>query len=237
MASDLVNSYPYLFANLFYLVIFFIGLQFVSKGTRRLVLFAGLLNFPCFPFIIYLENAYWYPERIGGWMLGFEDAMCSFTVGAMVVLVLTPFFVYFQFRKITWKQIILRYLSFCSFTVILFFLSLLPTKANPMTALIISNVVVVSVLLAFRKDLWLLAFLGTITYSGAHLFLMKICFWLLPEFLRRWNTDAFWGYTFLNVPLGEVTWAFVYGAYWPIFIAYIFNLRVHFRPVSAVATN
>ncbi|MDY6881088.1 MAG: hypothetical protein SV686_12635 [Thermodesulfobacteriota bacterium] len=233
--TNLVNMYPYLFANLFYLFVLFSGLLFVAKGNRRLVYLAGLVNIPCFPFLIYFEEIYWYPKRFGGWVLGIEDAICSFVVGAMVVLVVLLFFDYRSSRDTSLSRILSRYFSFCTISVILFFLFLLAFGANPMTALIFSNAIVFSLLLLLRKDLLTVALLGMIGYGVAHFVLMKIGFWLLPGFLESWNLGTLWGHTLFNVPLGEITWAFFYGAFWPVFIAHVFDLRVRFRifPIAA----
>jgi hypothetical protein len=77
------RTYPYLWGTLILLGITFLGSRFFPKEQRSLIWLSGLANTPGFIFVVFLEEAYWAPDRLGDSIVGIEDALISFVVGAM----------------------------------------------------------------------------------------------------------------------------------------------------------
>lgn len=231
---DLIKSQPYLAANLFYLMWVIIGVFLaVPPKQRALVIISGLISIPSFPFMVLLENNYWVQNRLGGGILGIEDAICAFVVAAMVWLVIAMLFRHRIRSDISTHGVFYRYMSIAGISVFLF-LMFFHIELLPMTALVLCNFIVWMLLLFFRRDLLLFSLSGMIAYGFVHFILMKTCFIFIPDFILTWNVENIWGMAILGVPLGEITWAMVYGAFWPLFIAHSFGIRLHNEYSSAI---
>lgn len=233
---DLIKSQPYLAANLFYLMWVIIGLFLaVPPKQRTLVIVSGLISIPSFPFMVLLENNYWIQNRLGGGILGIEDVICAFVVAAMVWIVIAMLFRNRIKSDISTHGAFYRYISFAGISVFLF-LTFFHIELLPMTALVLCNFVVWILLLYRRRDLLLFSLSGMIAYGFVHFFLMKTCFIFIPDFILTWNVENIWGKPILGVPLGEITWAMAYGAFWPLFIAYSFRIRLNNEYSSTIMT-
>jgi len=224
---DIIKAYPYFFANLLWIFILLTaGTIFLSRQQWQVMVLSGLLNTPCFTFLIFLEKEYWMPVRFGGWMLGIEDVFCSFCVAALVwfavVLPLRNQIIVNDQLQISWY----RYRIICGISVILFLLCYL-LKFGGVGSLLLACGIVATILLIRNRKLWSLFITGIFVYPLLYLVLLKFFFWIWPDFVKQWNPLSFWGATtFLGIPRGEITWAFIFGAYWPLLMAYVFDFRV-----------
>jgi len=226
---NLIKSQSYLACNILYLIWLIIGLFLVVPPRQRMiVIVSGLISIPCFPFLVFFENNYWVQNRLGGWVLGIEDAICSFVVAAMVWLVIAALFRNRISDKISTDGAFHRYIAFAGISVGLF-LIFFYMKMLPMTALVLSNLIVWIILLFLRRDLLLFSLAGMTAYGFVHFFLMKTCFFIIPRAILSWNFETVWGTLIFGVPLGEITWAMVYGAFWSLFIAHSLGIRLHDR--------
>jgi len=180
---------------------------------------------PCFVFLIFLESEYWSPVRLGGWRLGIEDALISFTVGAMVWLALSLS----KNQKIIFdnpdQQTHKRYSILAAFSVG-FFLIFVFAGFPKMTSIIMSYSTIGLFLFFRQKRLRLLAIRGIWKFPIFYLVLVKILYNLWPDFLTQWNLSTFWGTTVLGIPLGEWSWALTFGFYWPLFVGYLLKIKV-----------
>jgi len=223
---DIIKAYPYLFANvLSILILLTAGRIFLSRQQWRVMILSGLLNAPCFPFLIFLEREYWSPIRLGGWMLGIEDVFCSFWVAVLgwfvVALLLHNQIVLNKQLRISWY----RYRVVGGISAILFLLWY-ALKFSGMGSLILACGIVAALLLIRNKQAWPLFITGIFLYPVLYVVLLKFFFWIWPDFVKQWNPLSFWGTTtFLGVPRGEIVWAFVFGAYWPLLMTYVFDVR------------
>jgi hypothetical protein len=234
---DILKAYPYFFANLLsILMLLTVGRIFLSRQHWRVMLLSGLFNAPCFPFLIFLEKEYWSPARFGGWMLGIEDVFCSFWVAALVWLMVA----------LSWRnQIILndqvriswyRYRIICGISVILFLLWYVLGFGGMGSLLLACGAIAILLLIQNRKP-WPLFIPGIFLYPVLYLMMLKIFFWIWPDFVKQWNPVSFWGAsTFLGIPHGEIAWAFIFGAYWPLFIAYVLDFRFSLSKVTGNTT-
>jgi hypothetical protein len=190
----------------------------------RLVWLGGLASMPCFIFLIFFENEYWNPVRIGGWILGIEDMLISYSVGAMVWLAL----LLFKNQKVIFenpdRQTHKRYLVLAAFSVGSFLIFILIGLAK-MTSIIMSYSIIGLLLFFRKKPLQKLAVRGIWRFPLFYLFLVKLFFVLWPDFVFQWNLTSFWGTPILGIPLGEYTWALSFGFYWPLFVGYLLDVK------------
>jgi hypothetical protein len=192
------------------------------------MVWSGLLNIPCFPFLVFLEKEYWTQVRFGGWILGVEDVICSFWVAAAVWLVVAlplgnQMLINGRIR-IFW----FRYFIMSSLSAFLF-LSFYFMGFGGMGSLILACLIVTAFLLLRIRKPWLIFFTGIILHPVFYSLEVKLFFWFWPDFITQWNMRTIWGSPILGIPLGETTWAVIFGAYWPLFMAYVFDLRLRPR--------
>ena len=221
----LFQAYPYLFTNIVSFLIFVVGGRLIlPKRHWGVMMICGALNAPCFPFLIFLENEYWNPVRVGGWILGVEDILCSFMVAAMPWFVIAMSFgrrIKLPDKlKIFWP----RYRIIAGISVIIFLLCYL-AGLKGMTSLLTACGSVAALLLLWKKERWLFALGGIVGFTVIYLVLVRIYFFIWPEFVLQWNMQSFWGGLILGIPLGEIAWAPIFGAYWPLFMMHILDLQ------------
>ena len=222
---ELFQSYPYLFTNLVSFLIFVVGGRWIlQKHHWRLMVICGALNAPAFPFLIFLENEYWRPVRLGGWILGVEDILCSFMVAAMVWFVIGLLFgrrIALSDRlRIVWP----RYRIIAGVSVLIFLLCYM-VGLTGMTSLVLSCMIVTGLLLCRNRELWPIALVGLVGFTAVYLAIVRIYFFIWPDFVLQWNARGFWGHLIGGVPLGEIAWALIFGAYWPLFMMHDLDLR------------
>jgi hypothetical protein len=221
---EIIEDYPYFFANILSsLILLTAGRIFLSRQQWQLMILSGLLSVPCFPFLIFFEKEYWNPVRLGGWMLGIEDLFCSFWVAALawftVAMPLRNHIILNDQLRISWY----RYRIICGISVILFLLLYL-LEFGGMGSLLLTCGIVAILLLIRNRKLWPLFITGIFLYPVLYLVLLKYFYWIWPHFVKQWNPLSFWGGTsFLEIPRGEITWAVIFGAYWPLLMTYVLD--------------
>jgi hypothetical protein len=221
-----IKGYPYLFANILSLMLFLaLGTALLKKEHRNIMVLGGLLNATSFGFLVYLEGVYWSPLRIGGGILGIEDVLCSFDVAAMAWFIVSLIMcrrIEYGFR---W-EIFLKRFFFLSGLAVSFFLFFCGVGVSGMTSLLCTCVAASLVMLLLKRSLWPLAAVGLFSFTLLYLFVVKIYFLMWPDFVEQWSPAPPWGTRFWGIPLGEISWAAVFGAYWPLFTGHIFNIAL-----------
>jgi hypothetical protein len=224
---ELFFSYPYLWASSLDFVLFIVlGKIFLPKRQFRIMRATGLAGTAPFAFLILLEYEYWSPRRVGGWILGIEDLICSFIVAAMTWFCVGIYFkdrVTFAkpIRKFWMRYWILAVISVSLFVVIFFVF-----KIMGMSALILATGLLAVYLLLRKLSHWPLALAGILIFPLVYLTMTRFEFWLWPDFVEQWSKTLPWGRRIVGLPLGEITWSIVFGAYWPLFTAYIFDAKL-----------
>jgi hypothetical protein len=221
---EVVKGYPYLFANIMSLAVCLIASRMTPQGNMIIV--SGLLSTPCF-FLLAVPpwNEYWNPVRVGGWVLGVEDVLCSFDVGALAWLAAGAPFGLATSSRICHGGFFKRYAVLGSLTAGLFTLLWL-VGLEAMTSLIATCFVVGAFLFALRRDLRFLALSGLIGFPILYSLIVSFYFRIWPDFAFQWKTHNFWGRAILGLPAGEVAWAVVFGFFWPLFVGHVCNVRL-----------
>jgi len=221
-----ISRYPYLFSSIFLLIILILaGKIFLNPRRIRLVFLEGLASMPCFLFLLFFEGEYWNPARVGGGMVGIEDALISFAVGgwAWLVLLLS------KRQKIIFddpsREIHERFGLLAVISVALFLLFVL-VGFQKMTSLILSNAIVGLFLFFRHGELRRLAIQGIWKFALFYFVSVKLIYFIWPDFVHQWNLSTFWGTTVLGIHLGECSWALVYGFFWPMFFGCLLNVKV-----------
>ena len=221
----LFYTYPYFFASLLGLAFVLVGYA-TAKGQRQAMLLAGLGLVPLAPLAILHEDTYWSPVRLNGGQLGVEDVLFLFQTGAMSWLLaaaITRRKIHFNVAVITMirRHSLLAGLG-VTLVLILFFWGL-----DIMTSSLLAIVGVALTVLTRQPHLWRLVPAGMLGYSLFYFFSIKICFWIWPDFVTYWNSGNDGLHFFYGVPAGELAFAIVVGATYPVCLGYGLDARFH----------
>ena len=222
---DFVWRNPYLFSNLPWLaVVILFAWRTRYRDYARAAIFSGFVCVP-FSFAEATSSAYWHPKMLGGMSWGFESMLFTFVSGATVWMIATA----------TVRQdCAIEARSFaevfrCTVPGALFvtalFLFLLWLGVNCVTASILCPLPVFIVLLFRRRSLWRLSVAGLAGFPLLYAVIVKIQLAVFPNYLSYWNKGGTWDTLVFGVPRGEIAWAAIMGAAWPVAIASALNIR------------
>ncbi len=222
--ADFLMEHPYLFANLItFGAVHLVACFFLNPLQNRAIIVSGLINLTCFPFLVFLENEYWNPVRVGGGSLGFEDALCSYDVAALLWLVLSFGVTISRDFRFDWKRLIRRFLSL-GLGISLVFIAGCLWGLRGMTSLVVTQAVILPFLFFLSPKTLRLALRGVLLYPLVYFVIVKFYFLIWPDFVRQWNLEGPWGTVIMGVPLGEFAWSVGFALWWPPFFAYLCNL-------------
>lgn len=231
-----VLEYPYLFSNLLLLSVILLAVRaFPLRAHRRLIIRLGLVMTAFFPFAAVSEGLYWSPARVAGGAFGIEDALCAFNIGALGALPAVMLFRESLQLEAQPKPGYRRLGVLAALTLLAFSL-LRVWGCSVMAATVLMQLAVWAGLLLLRRDLWRFWVLNSVAVGLLHFVVLKALFWVWPDFVSAWSGAAPWGMLVAGVPLGELVWAFSFGALWPVFGGYVFDLRLAGRRVEAAVT-
>jgi hypothetical protein len=189
------------------------------------MMISGLMSAPwAFASIVFVPD-YWDPVRIATFLTGPEDLIFSFSNGVIVwAIAAVPLrgeiSIRMDFRRMMKRAVLLSFLSFV-ITMSLWFLGL-----KIMGAVFVSLSVTITLLFVWLcRDFRIMCVYGAIGFTLSYGFLTSLSFLLFPHFLGQWNLANLSGVSILNVPIEEIIWAFGFGAYWPLYMAYILDAK------------
>ena len=199
--------------------------KLLSPEQNTLVILGGLTNLPCFAFTILFTGGYWDLTRVGGWELGIEDALCTYAVGAMAWFVVAFRFQSISREAITFYEFFKRYCIVAGSSGIVFF-TFYFSGIDVMSALVLTFFIIGIAMFILLRPLRELALAGIWKLPLLYLVVVKIYFLMWPDFVGQWNASVFWGRLFFGLPFGEIAWAISFGFYWPLFMGYVFKIKI-----------
>jgi len=226
---------PYLAASVTYLVAALaLGRLTLSRRQARLTAWSGAVHLPAALLAPLLEPSYWAPARTGGVAFGLEDVLIT-----LAVAVWAWYLVALRFDARLGAPATLRVAFRRSLVpgagVIGGFLLAWLAGVDPMTALLATCLLAAAALGALRRDRWELSAWGALSLSAAWFGLVWATYALAPGFAAQWNGAGAWAIRLAGVPLGEVAWAAAFGAFWPVFLAHVFDVTLSPRPADATS--
>jgi hypothetical protein len=230
-----LGSYPYFFAGVFWLTGLLLVVRSLPEAShRRLIVRLGLLMIPNCLFPLghhWYWIDYWNPTRVGGWMMGPEDVIFAFDIGATGCLAAIWLS---RHRLIVAEQPVPRLgrLLAAGIPAQCAFLMLLSMGQSSMASAVLAMLVTVVPLLLLRPDLWRFSVAGGVGFSLFYCGIVKAVFWMWPEFVYCWKNTSPWGLLLFGIPLGEIAWAAGFGLCWPLFAGYVFDLRFFTPPLA-----
>ncbi|MFW6137206.1 MAG: lycopene cyclase domain-containing protein [Candidatus Aminicenantaceae bacterium] len=219
-----LQNHPYLVVSLVLTALFLAGLVSFPK-KRRLMIISGLLAVPfCLYEFVFIPE-YWSPAMVGGWKLGPEDMLFSFSTGGIAWIFATlglrnDFTINWQSRRF------IRRFFFFSLLGVGMTLILWGTGLRIMTAVLLCIAAGLGFLLWRSPHLPLLSgFAGGAGFAVVYSLILAGMFALSPGFSSHWNSVNLSGVTVIGIPAEESLWALCFGAIWPRFMAYVLDVR------------
>ncbi len=185
---------------------------------------SSLMAAPATMFAIVVNPGYWNPRLILPLPIGIEDILFNLTNGGMVWMCAAGFLSWVRPQKAQPVFSVRRALSTLAFGItasIVLFLAGFRNNAVPF--MVMASWIVL--LFCLRKENWILACFGATIFTVLYLALFKAVMAIWPHYLSVFNVTGLWGKQVWQIPLGEIAWAALYGAAWPMMIAYIFDIR------------
>lgn len=224
-----LGSYPYLFWN----VLWFSGLLVALRSLplaahRRLTVRLGLVMLPNGLFSLahpgYWKD-YWNPIRAGGWVLGPEDMLFAFNVGATACLAAVWLYRHQPIAGEQPRSHIKRILA-VGIPAQCAFLLLYSMCRSGIGSMILAQLMAVVPVFLLRPDLWRFSAAGGIGFPLIYCGVLRTVYWILPGFVSCWKSTPPWGLFLFGIPLGEIAWAVSFGLFWPLFAGWVFDLRL-----------
>lgn len=205
----------YLSAGIFYLVIW-LAFYFLRRDLREQMLVAGLFLVGTAPINVIWHGDYWHPPYVFGNAFPFEDFFWRFAFAGVVAI---AYELVFGKRLRMTEQ---RSVRAMGFTLLKLFLLIIAPLAllsnvfgvNSIYAISVGLVLVILYMLSERPDL-----LRDALWSGFFSFLFVFVFyvaWQYPYpdvFAKFWKIDAISGVKVIGIPIEELVWFFLAGAF------------------------
>ena len=204
------------------------GKKLLSSQQNALVILSGLMNVPCFGFTVLFEGGYWTPVRLGGWVLGIEDVLCAYVLAAMAWFATVFRLRYISHEPIIFFVVLRRYCIAAGISGVVFF-PFYFLGVDVMTSFLLMCFFAGILLFVRLPQLRKLALGGIWKLPLLYLIIVKIYFLIWPDFAGQWNAASLWGRLFFGLPFGEIAWAVGFGFYWPLFMGYVFKIKVQSR--------
>jgi hypothetical protein len=231
--ADFVRRNPYLFSSLPWLaLVIFVAWRTRYRDYARAAIFSGLA---CMPFSVAeaTTSAYWRPKLLGGMSWGFESVLFAFVAGAIVWMIATA--TMRQDCSIEARSLaeVFRNTVPGALAVAALFLVLLRLGVNCVPAAVLCALPRLILLLFRRPSLWRLSVAGLVGFPPLYALVIRLDFLVWPNFFSYWNPGGAWDTLLFGVPRGEIAWAAIMGAAWPVAIASALNVRFATRDAQA----
>lgn len=212
---------PYLFSELFCLAT--VGLAcFVAGPQRRMMLLAGAVTLPFFPFGGLFDSAYWSPVRVanlGGWWFGFEDPIYTFVLGARAWFVAS---IAFRSRYVAMggPALFVRRAIPVTAVALAAYAGLVALGLGFIVPALLVPVALAAWALARKPELWPLALCGAAGCGALYYAELVLWFRIWPQLSGWWMPGTPWSRDFFGAPIGDVVWSAIVGACHPAVLGY-----------------
>ncbi|HMD71233.1 MAG TPA: hypothetical protein VKF41_07810 [Bryobacteraceae bacterium] len=234
-----LGTYPYLFWNILWLSGLLLAARWHTLPShRRLTLRLGLIMVPNGLFSLAYPDHwkdYWNPNRVGGWVVGPEDVLFAFNVGATACLAAA---LLYRGRLIVAERPVSRIGRTLALGIPAqcLFLVLFSMFRSGIGSMILAQLVALVPVAVFRSGLWRFSAAGGIGFPLIYCGILKSVYWICPDFVSCWRSTPPWGLLLFGIPVGEIVWAVSFGLFWPLFAGFVFDLRLSAgRPIRGEA--
>jgi hypothetical protein len=226
--TEFIVLHPYLFAGLPVLALLLVLSSFArDRDYRWTAMFSGFACVPC-SVLAATHGDYWNPVRLGGFAYGVEDLIFTYTAGTAAWMAAALWVRNGWTVERSRTSAVRRMMPWGLCAVI--DVALWQAGLDSMTAALAASLVLLACLVVRRPALWRLAVAGMVTFSAFYVAVLRLQFAAWPAFVRYWNPGGWWIRSLFGIPVGDVAWAAVFGAVWPLVIANALDIRFEGQP-------
>jgi len=218
------SQYPYLWSSIAVTVLAVILLAALAR-ERLPMLVGGAVNAALAWCGFALQDEYWTPVRLGAGSTGVEDVLMAFACGVLAWAI-ASLFRPLPRQAYLWhpQRLAIRLAGSITSALVVFF-GLWFAGVSAMSVYIGGMAFATAALLIWRPGLWRLA-----VWGGAGFLAFWACFaWttlqVWPDAISAWNTSSPWGRAIAGIPRGELAWALAFGTAWPLYTAFVLDVR------------
>lgn len=225
MLLDFFRSYPYFLWSLVLMAACLAALPFCQANLRRTMVMSGLLMLPFAFTSLLIEPGYWLPHRLCCFLTGPEDFIIAFATGGLSwIMASWPLRRRLRVEVLGWR-ILGRYVvgTLAGLSVGGVFRLF---GVGPLAAMVLAFSIFGVAIFWLGGRLWQVALSGFVGFTALYFAVVKVVFLLCPEFIHQWNEPNLWGPRIWGVPIDEITGAAGFAAAWPLFMAYLFCVRI-----------
>jgi len=208
-------QYSYLIGALVMFVIWIILFLWRKDIRREMLVISILMGVLSIPLNYLYVQDWWHPLTITGTVLGIEDVILGFASGGIAAVIYEVFFKKKLKKRKIGKRLTKFELAFPLVSVlVLFFAIFYLTDINSFYSAIISGIIAIGFIYFKRKDL----ILDSVA-SGFLIMLFSLPSYWIPELISpgwiasAWYLDKISGIFVLGVPLEDLIWWFLAGAF------------------------
>ena len=195
------------------------------KDLRFKMIISSLAVLPFAFFDYYSQPSYWHPQTFWNIPIGIEGFLAGFSFGG-IASVLYEEILNKHLRKIReTKKKQFEHLIIPTIVIGISFIAFVFLKMNMMHALMTGLLAGIVFLILMGKDLFVPLLFSGIFFGFFYLIVLFIWLRMFPDAFYWWNLNIFWNITLLGIPLGEVLFGFLYGAFWGPVYEFLFGYK------------
>lgn len=214
---------PYIILALMMSFIWLI-LFFLRKGKREKMLIMSFAVIPFAFFDYFSQPGYWHPPTFFSIPVGIEGILYGFSFGGIASVL------YSVKTSKPGSQVKhsvgIRNIAVLSPVLVISIGLHFVFDINMMISLPLGLLIGCLLMMTIRPDLT-----KTLLYSGLffgliYLFILSVWLMIFPQAQEWWNLKIYGDITVFNVPLGEVLFGFLFGAFWSVLYEFIFGFKL-----------
>ena len=192
------------------------------KDMRGRMLVMSLAVIP-FAFFDYLSRpGYWHPPTFFSIPIGIEGVLFGFSFGGVASMLYSG-----EKNKRQIKHgVDIKNIAALSPVLIISVGLYLLFGINMMITLPLGLLAGCLLILIIRRDLVKRLLYSGLYYGLLYFIILLIWFTIFPQAKEWWNLEVYGGIAILNVPLGEVLFGFLFGAFWGVLYEFIFGYKL-----------
>jgi Lycopene cyclase len=197
---------------------------FLRKGMRKkmLIMSGAVILFSSFDY--FSRPGYWHPPTFFSLPVGIEDILFGFSFGG-IAAVLYPVKTNKDSGSVNYSVAIKNMAALSPVLIISIGLNVL-FDINIMISLMPGLLTGCLLIMIIRQDLAKRLLYSGLYFGLLYLFILSAWFWLFPQAQAWWNLKIYGDITVLNVPLGEVLFGFLFGAFWGSLYEFLFGYKL-----------
>jgi hypothetical protein len=201
-----------------------------DQRLKMLIMSCAVILFAFFDY--YSEPGYWHPQTFFSLRVGIEDILFGFSFGG-VASALYP--VKTNKRNGPRKRAVeIRNMAALSHVLVISLGLYFIFDVNIMISLPIGLLTGCLLIVKIKPGLAKKLLSSGIYFGLLYFFILLLWLWRFPQAQQWWNLKIYANITVFNVPLGEVVFGFLFGAFWGVVYEFVLSYKLEKTGLKAI---